>query len=113
MKKIQTAAVTAAFIAFAGMGMQANAEDVTEVTAESYGNHEQRVVNYADLDLTSVEGQEALHYRISRAAEQVCGSTDMRQAGGLAQAARNQDCYEESLSRALSQVNNSAVASAN
>ncbi|EED30828.1 hypothetical protein NOR53_63 [gamma proteobacterium NOR5-3] len=95
------------------MAVQANAESTTEVIADSITTPTQVAVNFSDLDLSSAAGQEALHYRLARAAEQVCGHSDLRRAGGVAQAARNGECYEQSLSRALSNVNAAAVASTN
>lgn len=114
MKSIQrvifATAVSGALAAFA---VQASAGSTTEVIADSVTSPAQVAVSFSDLNLDSVEGQKALHYRLARAAEQVCGHNDIRRAGGVAQAARNEDCYERSLSRALSKVNASAVASAN
>ncbi|WOJ96684.1 UrcA family protein [Congregibacter brevis] len=110
-KKVGIAAVVSGF--FAVSALQANAESTTEVTADSVGTSSQVSVNYSDLDLNSAAGQKALHYRLATAAEKVCGHSDSRRAGGVAQAARNEDCYEQSLSRALSKVSASAVASTN
>ena len=107
------ALASAAIFAFAGMTLTAQAESTTKVTAEPVAQTQQATVNFSDLNLNSAEGQETLYYRISNAAKQVCGSQDVRQAGGVAQAARNEDCYQQSLSRALAEVNNSAVASTN
>jgi UrcA family protein len=81
-----------------------NAHSITEVTATSLGQHSQVTVNVADLNLATPEGQQALHYRLSRAAEKVCGSANLRRAGSAGQAARNGDCHEQALSRAVSEV---------
>lgn len=64
----------------------------------------ERVVNYADLDLTAAQGREALAHRITRAARNVCGSTDHRVAGGLRAAAHNRDCAREAFDDAMSRV---------
>lgn len=96
-----------------GVALQASADSETRVTAAELGESGQMVVSYADLDLTSPEGQDALHYRISRAAEKVCGPNELRRAGGVAQAARNKDCYRNSFSDAMARVSSTAVASAN
>ena len=69
------------------------------------------VVSYEDLDLTSPKAQETLYYRISRAAEQVCGPTNLREAGGLARAVRNADCYEAAVFEAMAAVSLPTVAS--
>ena len=109
----KTTIASAVFGMLAGMAVQASAETVTSVTADAVTEKTQRTVSIADLDLTSPEGQEALHYRLARAAEQVCGPSDLRQAGSIAQANRNRDCYRQSLSEAMAEVNQSAVASTN
>ena len=94
-----------------GAAITANAGGVTEVTADALGERHQVTVSFADLNLTSAEGQEALYFRISRAAEKVCGPSDLRSAGSLKQASRNADCYDKSVSDALARVNRTAVAS--
>lgn len=95
---------TAALGLMAGLSVAANADSETTVTANSILQEKQVSVSFEDLDLNSPQGQETLYYRISRAAERVCGPSDIRQAGGLSQATRNRDCYRDSLSRALSEV---------
>ena len=112
MKSLRTYTLAAACI-IAGTAFQANAGSITEVTANAVTDKQEATVDFTDLDLSSPQGQEALHYRLSRAAEQVCGPSDVRKAGSVAQAARNASCYKESLSRALSDVNTSAVATTN
>ncbi len=67
-------------------------------------------VSVADLNPASVEGQEALHGRLSQAAREVCGSTDYRIAGSIRVAANNRACYESALAEALSQVHAAQVA---
>jgi UrcA family protein len=103
--------------AFAGSlavaALQASADSTTEVTANALTQPSTVVVNVADLNLNSAEGQAALMYRVSNAAEQVCGARDARSAGGVAQAARNADCYQASLDRALSSLAPGTVASLN
>lgn len=109
----RTAIITATIATFAGAAMQAHAQSDTRVVAPSPAALQQKVVSYADLDLQSPEGQQALHYRISKAAEQVCGASDVRRAGSVARAARNAECYEQSISRAMAKISASAVASIN
>lgn len=96
-----------------GAALQASAESMTMVTADKLGTAIEKTVNIADLNISSPEGQDALYSRISRAAKQVCGPSNRRDAGSLRMARRNRDCYEDALSRALSEVNKSAVAAAN
>lgn len=104
---------TAAFGLMSGMALGASAAGLTEVTSTPIGEMAQISVSFADLNLDTPEGQEVLHYRISRAAGQICGPNDTRRAGGVAQAARNEDCYRISFSKALSEISHSIVASTN
>jgi UrcA family protein len=105
---------TAAAGVLAAMALNASAQSTTEVTARTLGTPEQITVNFADINLHTPQGQKALLARISRAAEKVCGVRDLRKTGGVYQrASRNAGCYEESLSRAMSRINNAAVASTN
>ena len=114
MKSLQrNALAAAAFCAVAGIAFQAHAGGVTEVVTSSARAPQQQAVSYADLDLSPAKGQEVLYFRLSRAAEAVCGSDDIRVTGSVSQATRNANCREEALSRALSQVHSTAVASAN
>lgn len=68
-------------------------------------------VSLADLNLGTMEGQEALHYRLSSAARRVCGPVDYRAAGSARLAAENQACYERALSAALADTSAAALAS--
>lgn len=61
-------------------------------------------VSYADLNLDSSAGQEALRHRINEAARQVCGPDHWREAGSLRQVSQNRKCRELALSRAMSQL---------
>jgi len=112
MKAIRSVVIATAVSGFLAVtALQVNAESTTEVVADSVATSTQVAVNFSDLDLSSAAGQEALQYRLARAAEKVCGHSDVRRAGGVALAARNGECYEESLSRALSNVISATVAS--
>lgn len=97
----------------AGTAMQATAGDTTEIFGASLATKVEKTVNISDLNLNSAQGQEVLHRRLSRAAAQICGATDYRRAGGLAQASRNKQCAEQALARSLSKVYASSVASTN
>ncbi|MFT7288462.1 MAG: UrcA family protein [Halieaceae bacterium] len=115
MKALRNKTIATAVLGMlAGISLHASAGSVTEVTAQDLSEqHHQLTVNIADLDLDSAAGQQALYYRISSAAKEVCGSTDVRIAGGPAQSTRNKACYRESLSKAMSAVPRTAVASSN
>lgn len=45
-------------------------------------------VNFADLNLTSPQGQRSLHYRVGYAIENVCGSEGNRDLGVMMEAVR-------------------------
>jgi UrcA family protein len=61
-------------------------------------------ISYADLDLVSTEGKATLEHRISRAAREVCGPSNYREAGSLRRATENKSCYESAVARAMEQV---------
>jgi len=96
----------------AGVALNASAEnfEVTQVTTTQEGL-QQAAISYDDLDLSTSKGQEAMYFRISAAAEQVCGARNPRDAGGITQATENKVCYERAMSEAMSQLNASQVAS--
>lgn len=94
------------------LATSAMAEAYTETLVQSQAAvAHSATVSLADLNLESSEGQETMYYRLSRAARDVCGSTDYRQAGGARQAAKNQACYQEALSDALAQATAGRMAS--
>ncbi|MDO8860621.1 UrcA family protein [Haliea sp. E1-2-M8] len=68
-------------------------------------------VSVADLNLSSVEGRDALHGRLSQAAREVCGPTDYRVAGSIRVAANNRACQKSAVAGALAQVNAGQIAS--
>jgi UrcA family protein len=47
--------------------------------ADTNGGARQKAVHYSDLDLTTQQGQKALHKRISYAATNVCATRDLTQ----------------------------------
>ncbi|MFK7828997.1 MAG: UrcA family protein [Congregibacter sp.] len=114
MKAVRNTLTTGALLGMlVGTAFQAQAENLTEVTAPAMAVKTQVIVNVADLNLSSPEGQKALYARISNAAEKACGPRDWRRAGSGYMASRNRECYDQSLSRALSEANQAWVASAN
>ncbi len=68
-------------------------------------------INVADLNLASVEGQDALYGRLSQAAREVCGPTDYRVTGSIRVAASNKACQDSAVADALAQVNAGQIAS--
>lgn len=85
------------------------ATDIEQTLVEADGARAV-TVSLADLNLASAEGQEAMYYRLSGAAERVCGSQDYRTAGSPKLAAENRACYERALSDALAQASATALA---
>ena len=79
-----------------------SAEETT--TATGAAHRTERVVTYADLDLTAEQGREALAHRLNQAAQNVCGPTDHRLAGSLRAAARNRDCARKAFDNAMSRI---------
>ncbi|GAB3274496.1 UrcA family protein [Parahaliea aestuarii] len=96
--------------ALALLAGQAQAENYSETLVKSPAVRTQ-AVSYDDLDISSSEGMQTLHYRISAAARDVCGSNDHRITGHLSAAVDNQACYERAVNEALSQINAGQVAS--
>jgi len=110
MKSLKLASGVVAMLTAAGLAAGASAQSVTEVRAATADERTTVTVSVDDLDLASAAGQEVLLYRLSAAAKQACGSSNVRVAGGVARAARNAECQEAALSRALARVNRGAVA---
>jgi UrcA family protein len=65
------------------------------------------VVNYTDLDLSKESDVRSLYSRLQRASAKVCG--DYQDLRNLAVRRAYDTCYQESLSRAVGEVNHSAV----
>lgn len=109
------AAIVATFTAaLIGLSGAAQAAGSTEETSTGMGtpHRAERVVTYADLDLTAAHGREALAQRVNRAAQNVCGPTDHRLAGSLRAAARNRDCAREAFDNAMSRVDSETALAA-
>ena len=98
----------------AGVALNASAEtiEVTQVTTTQEGL-QQAAISHDDLDLSTTKGQEAMYFRISAAADQVCGERNPRDAGSITQATENKVCYERAMSEAMSQLSASQVATIN
>ena len=65
------------------------------------------VVNYTDLDLSKQADVRSLYARLQRASALVCG--DYKDLRSLAMKRAYEVCYQESLSRAVDEVNHTAV----
>lgn len=82
----------------------AMAEESTAVSAERLSSTHAVAVDYTDLNLRHSSGRETLENRLERAAEQVCGSSELRLAGNVRDALRNKACQEQAVERALDRV---------
>ena len=67
-------------------------------------------VSFYRSELATTEGRAAVERRIERAAEQVCGSLDLREVGSLSRVARNKECYDGAVTQAISAVSGNNVA---
>ena len=63
-------------------------------------------VTYAELDLTKDAGVERLYARLRQAAEQVCGSADIRELGRFYE---QQACVQRALDRAVEDVHSARL----
>ncbi len=76
------------------------------------GHHDVSVVVSTEAyNLSSDAGQEMLYDRLRSAARQVCGTTNLREAGSLEQALQNRACIRNSLSQAVEDVNHRGLKS--
>ena len=86
-----------------GLVLEANAAEPGARRSAPAAEDAQLSVSYADLELRTAGGMDVLKRRVERAAERVCGSQAVREAG-LAQAARNRRCADDAAARALAQI---------
>jgi len=113
---MKNATITKAFYATvfsvaAGVSGMASAADYNEtVVTTSVEGIRTANVSYADLDLNDAHARDTLHYRISSAAEKVCGSTNRSAAGSLAQASKNRSCQNSAMEEAMRSLNAGQIA---
>ncbi len=111
MKNVTKTICAAVFTITAGMSGVAMAgsynETVVTTSAEGFRT---ATVSYADLDLNNDSARETLNFRISNAAEKVCGSVNRSSAGSLAQASKNRSCYNNAMDEAMRSLTNGLVA---
>lgn len=102
-KNVRVARVVAAFgVAALSFGAaSAQADDQSDAAIAK------TVVNYTDLDLSKQEDVRSLYARLQRASARVCG--DYKDMRSLAMKRSYEACYEKSLSRAVDEVNHTAV----
>ena len=58
-------------------------------------------VDIEGIDISTPKGMEIVETKIRRAARSVCGPTDSRNAGSLANAIKNKACFEQAVADAL------------
>lgn len=100
----------AALAVTAGLSTGAAASQLDETVVEGIAVPTASV-SFSRAELATTEGRATVERKVRNAAEAVCGSRDLRIAGSLAAAARNETCYEEAVSQGMSQLNASQVAS--
>lgn len=102
-KNVRVARVVAAFgVAALSIGaVSAQASDQSDAAIAK------AVVNYTDLDLSKESDVRSLYVRLQRASAQVCG--DYKDLRSLKMKRSYDVCYQESLGRAVDEVNHSAV----
>jgi UrcA family protein len=102
-KNVRVARVVAAFgvaaLTFGAVSAQAS-DQGDAATAKT-------VVNYTDLNLSNEADVRSLYARLQRASARVCG--DYKDLRSLAMKRGYDACYSESLSRAVDEVNHTAV----
>ena len=102
----------ALLIAATGISMNSLADNLGEtVVRTSTDGLRVTNVSYDDLDLSSKQGRQTLHFRIGSAARLVCGDTDIRKTGSLKRAQENKSCYDNSVAQAKAQISSELVAS--
>lgn len=70
-------------------------------------------VQVADLNLSHSAGLDTLYTRLSNASRAVCGNqSDLKVVGSLKQLRINNECYENTMAKALAEVNFPSVAQA-
>jgi len=72
----------------------------------SYIEDVKATVSYADLNLENEQGVRVLYRRLQRASREVCGVTSLRIAGSLSALRKPQQCYRETLSNAVDDIDN-------
>lgn len=66
-------------------------------------------VTYADLDVQKEEGATVLYRRLQQASKRVCGMDQYRNAGTVREMSQKNQCYRETLDRAVAKVDNAAL----
>lgn len=66
-------------------------------------------VSYADLNLEKRDGAKALYRRLQQASRQACDHRGLKTAGSLRRAIKTRQCYHNTLSEAVVDLDNELV----
>ena len=111
MNNVTKTICAAVFGITAGISTMATAGSTNEtVVTTSAEGFRTATVSYADLDLNNADARQTLNFRISSAAEKVCGSLNRSSAGSLAQASKNRSCYNSAMDEAMRNLSAGQVA---
>ena len=80
----------------------------TYATADASSDLEGKsvTVSYADLNLDQYDGAKTLYRHLQQASKQACDVQSWREAGSLSLFAEGRQCYRETLSGAVGEINN-------
>jgi UrcA family protein len=98
-ERLRAATTAAAVIACLAVGAAGNAHAATSPTMK---------VSYADLNVTTAQGSQALYGRIVEAARSVCVVSDIRDLAAVASA---NACRQQAIARAVRAVHSPELAS--
>ena len=108
---IQKSLPVAMFVMAASVSPVVSSDDYGEMFISTTTPNTYTVnVSFDDLNLNSAAGQETLQRRLSKAARQVCGSADYRDAGSLRVAAQIKNCQKRAIADAMHQVQSGQLA---
>lgn len=97
--RLRAATTAVAVAAFLAIGAAGNAHAATSPTV---------TVKYADLNLATAQGSQALYGRIVDAARSVCAASDIRDLAAVAAA---NTCRQQAIARAVRAVHSPELAS--
>lgn len=101
-ERLRAAATAAAVAACLAIGAAGNVHAATPTTTPTLK------VSYADLNLATAKGSQALYARIVDAARSVCVVADIRDLGAVASA---HACRQDAIARAVRSVHSEELAS--
>jgi UrcA family protein len=111
MNKVTKTICAAVFAITAGISTVASAGSTNEtVVTTSVEGFRTATVSYTDLDLNNADARQTLNFRISSAAEKVCGSVNRASVSSLAQVSKNRSCYNRAMDEAMRNLSDGQVA---